>query len=440
MGGATAFCSHARPRLQRCRALEGRARPFEGCGRQQPRQRRVTLAAGPPGKGAAALPARRQASGASAGGRFAARFLSWRSSTQAQTAGETAEASVGSAQQQQVTAEEQQQAADVERALAEARQEAAAAAAASSGAFSLYSWLSWGSGAAPSSSSSRDDDAMDLGDGMAAAEPGSLTGTGSSSSGGGSSWRRRSWRSLTRATRSASFDDSDALAAPAVIPVDHAALQLLRQRALSGSLPGARRDPFKLGLVVEGGGMRGCVSGGALQVWRRALGWGRGSILCIGRLLVWCCLQGRFAHRLRLSISVTPAPPCNLHPSPLPLLRLVLPRQALNDLGLRNAFDAVYGSSAGAINATYFLSGERWAAVCRPAARGSCNWRRGRRFCWRVAAPLHRPNSMPLVSNAPPPLSHPPLSSPAFSRPRLQASGTAWRFTTTTSPRPSSST
>ncbi|PSC75485.1 Patatin Phospholipase A2-related [Micractinium conductrix] len=138
---------------------------------------------------------------------------------------------------------------------------------------------------------------MDLGDGMAAAEPGSLTGTGSSSSGGGSSWRRRSWRSLTRATRSASFDDSDALAAPAVIPVDHAALQLLRQRALSGSLPGARRDPFKLGLVVEGGGMRGCVSGGALQ--------------------------------------------------------------ALNDLGLRNAFDAVYGSSAGAINATYFLSGQR---------------------------------------------------------------------------------
>jgi len=33
--------------------------------------------------------------------------------------------------------------------------------------------------------------------------------------------------------------------------------------------------------------------------------------------------------------------------------------QALHDLGLRTAFDAVYGSSAGAINATYFLSGQR---------------------------------------------------------------------------------
>lgn len=33
--------------------------------------------------------------------------------------------------------------------------------------------------------------------------------------------------------------------------------------------------------------------------------------------------------------------------------------QALTDLGLRECFDAVYGSSAGAINSTYFLSGQR---------------------------------------------------------------------------------
>jgi len=33
--------------------------------------------------------------------------------------------------------------------------------------------------------------------------------------------------------------------------------------------------------------------------------------------------------------------------------------QALHDLGLRDAFDVVYGSSAGAMNATYFLAGQR---------------------------------------------------------------------------------
>ncbi len=31
---------------------------------------------------------------------------------------------------------------------------------------------------------------------------------------------------------------------------------------------------------------------------------------------------------------------------------------ALRDLGLAHAFDAVYGSSAGAINAAYFLTGQ----------------------------------------------------------------------------------
>jgi len=33
---------------------------------------------------------------------------------------------------------------------------------------------------------------------------------------------------------------------------------------------------------------------------------------------------------------------------------------ALSDLGLAGASDVVYGSSAGAINAAYFLQGGRW--------------------------------------------------------------------------------
>jgi len=63
---------------------------------------------------------------------------------------------------------------------------------------------------------------------------------------------------------------------------------------ISGSRPGHRTDPYKLGLVVQGGGMRGVVSAGALTV--------------------------------------------------------------LHFLGLRRVFDATYGSSAGAMNLTYFLA------------------------------------------------------------------------------------
>ncbi|KAK9839773.1 hypothetical protein WJX81_000473 [Elliptochloris bilobata] len=78
---------------------------------------------------------------------------------------------------------------------------------------------------------------------------------------------------------------------------EHPALEAVKARWLGGSRPGKRVDSFKVGLVVEGGGMRGVVSGGALQ--------------------------------------------------------------AMHDLEMLDAFDAVYGSSAGAINATYFLSGQR---------------------------------------------------------------------------------
>mmetsp|Transcript_2190 Transcript_2190/g.6529 ORF Transcript_2190/g.6529 Transcript_2190/m.6529 type:complete len:751 (-) Transcript_2190:502-2754(-) len=81
------------------------------------------------------------------------------------------------------------------------------------------------------------------------------------------------------------------------IGLDHPAVQLAWRRAHAGSRPGQRTDSAKLGLVVEGGGMRGVVSAGSLMT--------------------------------------------------------------LYELGLKDSFDAVYGASAGAINATYFLTGQR---------------------------------------------------------------------------------
>ena len=41
-------------------------------------------------------------------------------------------------------------------------------------------------------------------------------------------------------------------------------MQLALARSRDGSLPLHRTDSFKLGLVVEGGGMRGAVSAGSL--------------------------------------------------------------------------------------------------------------------------------------------------------------------------------
>lgn len=106
---------------------------------------------------------------------------------------------------------------------------------------------------------------------------------------------RRSWSVIPRRA-SSSAESAPVLPQHRPVQIDHASLQVLRQRAISGSRPGARTDEFKLGLVIEGGGMRGCVSGGSLQ--------------------------------------------------------------ALSELGLRDAFDAVYGSSAGAINGSFFLANQ----------------------------------------------------------------------------------
>lgn len=49
----------------------------------------------------------------------------------------------------------------------------------------------------------------------------------------------------------------------------------------------------------------------------------------------------------------------------------------LNQLGMRDAFDAVYGASAGALNATYFLSGQLDGVRCvsgLPSSGGNCCW------------------------------------------------------------------
>ena len=45
----------------------------------------------------------------------------------------------------------------------------------------------------------------------------------------------------------------------------HPVLEVLKQRLQQNSQPGSRTDPYKIGLAVEGGGMRGCVTAGGLR-------------------------------------------------------------------------------------------------------------------------------------------------------------------------------
>ena len=82
----------------------------------------------------------------------------------------------------------------------------------------------------------------------------------------------------------------------AAVSVPHPVVAALLERVAIGSRPGARTDPHKIALVVEGGAMRGVVSGGMVA--------------------------------------------------------------GLEALGLRDAFDVVYGSSAGACAGAYFLAGQ----------------------------------------------------------------------------------
>ena len=76
----------------------------------------------------------------------------------------------------------------------------------------------------------------------------------------------------------------------------HPVVRLVRDRILAGSRPGARKDAFKLGLAIEGGGMRGLVTSGM--------------------------------------------------------------GTALEHLGLLDAFDIVFGTSAGAFNGAYLVAGQ----------------------------------------------------------------------------------
>jgi predicted patatin/cPLA2 family phospholipase len=76
----------------------------------------------------------------------------------------------------------------------------------------------------------------------------------------------------------------------------HEVLELIEERVRTGSVPGQRKDPHRVVLSVEGGGMRGTVSAGMAL--------------------------------------------------------------ALHELGVVSAFDAVYGSSAGALTGAWLLSSE----------------------------------------------------------------------------------
>jgi predicted patatin/cPLA2 family phospholipase len=52
-------------------------------------------------------------------------------------------------------------------------------------------------------------------------------------------------------------------------PSGHPVAAVLRERAASGSAPGARTDPHRVALVLEGGGMRGVVSAGMAAALER---------------------------------------------------------------------------------------------------------------------------------------------------------------------------
>jgi predicted patatin/cPLA2 family phospholipase len=81
----------------------------------------------------------------------------------------------------------------------------------------------------------------------------------------------------------------------------HPVVEVLRSRRAEKSLPGQRQDDFRVGLAVEGGGMRGVLSGAMLS--------------------------------------------------------------ALSDASFTDTFDAVYAYSAGAINSAYFLAGGGWHSL-----------------------------------------------------------------------------
>jgi len=87
-------------------------------------------------------------------------------------------------------------------------------------------------------------------------------------------------------------------AAPPFWSPDHPVIEVLRRRRADGYRPGRDDDGHRIGLAIEGGGMRGIVSAAMVT--------------------------------------------------------------ALEELGFRSVFDAVYAASSGAMNAVYFLAGSTW--------------------------------------------------------------------------------
>ena len=115
-------------------------------------------------------------------------------------------------------------------------------------------------------------------------------------------WRRGEASSYDEGDTRGSCGSPNPLAARAALDLDvgdvdqdvHPVLRALLERKRSGSKPGARTDGMRIGLAVEGGGMKGVISAGAC-----------GEVL---------------------------------------------------RMGFSDCFDAVYGSSAGAMNLTYYLA------------------------------------------------------------------------------------
>ncbi|WP_207122890.1 patatin-like phospholipase family protein [Actinocatenispora comari] len=102
------------------------------------------------------------------------------------------------------------------------------------------------------------------------------------------------------------------------VRLDHPVCRVLRERRARGD----RADGYKVGLAVQGGGMRGVLSGAMLT--------------------------------------------------------------ALEDLGFGDVFDGVYGASSGALNAAYFLAGRSWRNLAAyyddlvsPAFLSVRRWRTG---------------------------------------------------------------
>lgn len=170
-------------------------------------------------------------------------------------------------------------------------------------------------------------------------------------------------------------------------PGGHPCLRLLLSRLQDGSAPGARGDKFKLGLVVEGGGMRGIVTGAMLM-----------GLQDMGMLNVFDAVYGENHPQNSTGLNTAPSaqrdwhglccsqadkqlasqmPCCDLSPSTGRNNALQHALSLAWQLGsLVDDMCAVVllppGASAGAINSTYFLS-------------GAATWQ------WQLAVPLQQP-------------------------------------------------